>query len=170
MTVSRNIRLARWNRPTEPLTTRNIHWLVGLLEGEGHFGYTRNYHAKYQPDLPKIALRMTDRDVVERAAKIMGGYSVCSVEPSRTSRLVAYTFQVSGRRAAEWMMTLCGSMGIRRRGRIVGILTYWREYAPPKHTLTTCGHSERAHGRGMCHNCYQRWKVRCKAEAKRCAL
>jgi hypothetical protein len=50
---------------TETLSKVDIAWLAGLLEGEGSFMRGK------RKDAPGISLAMTDRDVVERAAKLL---------------------------------------------------------------------------------------------------
>jgi hypothetical protein len=102
---------------------RDIAWLAGLLEGEGCFSWGG--------DCADIALRMTDRDVVDRAHSMMGATQriVQQQRPGQgsiVSRLPDYTFRVSGLRAIAWMMTLYPLMGERRRLRIRGVLGQWK--------------------------------------------
>ena len=88
-------------------------WLAGLLEGEGTFDLHRQ---KY----PRIRLGMTDRDVVGRAASLMGSGIRMSI-PLDGTRTMFHT-EISGARAAEIMRTLLPQMGARRSGKIGQIL------------------------------------------------
>lgn len=88
-------------------------WLSGLLEGEGTFDLHRG---KY----PRIRLGMTDRDVVGRAASLMGARIRMSI-PLDHSKTMFHT-EISGARAAAIMRTLLPYMGARRSGKIGQIL------------------------------------------------
>lgn len=97
---------------------RDIRWLAGLLEGEGCF----LYHSS-----PAIVLNMKDKDVVERAAVILGNRSVrMKTPPAKPQWNQTYTCAVYGARAAGWMMTLYGLMGVRRKDKIKEVLARWR--------------------------------------------
>lgn len=107
-------------------TTKEIAWLAGLLEGEGCF-------VKHPcGNSIRIHLGMTDRDVVERAAKIWGKSVRGPYQPngplSKQGRLYKpmYTTAAGGWVAAAWMMMLYGFMGERRKARIREMLTVWR--------------------------------------------
>lgn len=96
------------------LTSRDdVIWLAGLLEGEGTFDLHRG---KY----PRVRVGMTDRDVVGRAATLMGSRV--------TSRFHKAPFQatwhaeVTGEKAEEIMAAILPHMGSRRSGRIASIL------------------------------------------------
>src|SRR5215472_89670 len=45
-----------------------IPWLAGLLEGEGYFGTVTNWVARKGYRYPRVGIKMTDRDVIERVA------------------------------------------------------------------------------------------------------
>ena len=99
----------------------DIHWLAGLMEGEGCFTIQRTGKG-YIPLL--VVLAMTDIDVVERAAQMIG---VRVRMYQRTSKgKPIYRIQLHGPRAVQWMMTLYGLMGQRRRLRIRELLALWR--------------------------------------------
>lgn len=88
-------------------------WLAGLLEGEGCF-----YR---EGGRPAIAVNMTDRDVVERAAILAGGYRVSEKRaPSDLARRrrPSYRFRVTGPKAVALMRALHPYMGSRRREKI----------------------------------------------------
>lgn len=104
--------------------TTDIHWLAGLLEGEGCFSSTEGY--------PSIMVKMVDRDVIERAQAILrpvvfrnGGNDVRGYGPYDDTRQRQYVAKIAGRRAAGWMMTLYPLMGGRRQARIRNLLAMW---------------------------------------------
>jgi len=106
----------------------NLQWLAGLMEGEGSFTI---HHPKKEKDLgypgaPKIQLKMTDRDVMERAAHIFG---VKLYGPYKNNsagiRKDYYLIQISTTLAVPWMKLLSPSLGERRKSRIFEILEYY---------------------------------------------
>lgn len=101
----------------------DVLWLAGLLEGEGTFDAHRGRY-------PRIRLAMTDRDVVGRAASLMG----CRIRLSLKRAPAAPTFhaELSGPRAAAIMGELLPYMGTRRSARIAEVLAvfHYRTAAP----------------------------------------
>lgn len=99
-------------RPTD------LAWLAGLLEGEGCFtGYTQ----RGGQFTAKVYVKMTDYDVVDRAAHLMG----CkSVRPTKTKdgTKQAWETAIAGKKAGELMRSLQPHMGIRRQARIQELL------------------------------------------------
>jgi len=105
---------------------RNIHWMAGLLEGEGCFGADAKWGT------PIIQLTMTDEDVVKKFAGFFPGGQKIKVRKPNPPRKTAYEYRLVGARAAGLMMTIYPLMGTRRQERILGILREWR-----KHTQRT---------------------------------
>src|ERR1051325_8300115 len=95
--------------------TKDIYWLAGLLEGEGSFIADGRF--------PKIALKMNDRDVVQRAQELLrpkpyraNGNAIKYYEDKTAIPIRKYWFaSISGRRAVGWMLTLYPLMGERRK-------------------------------------------------------
>ena len=94
-------------------TETELAWLAGLLEGEGSFCETR------------IHVAMTDRDVIERAAEILGGQVKEKRQPpGRIEGRAIYVRKplfyciVYGKRAKEAMVKLFSYMGKRRQAQI----------------------------------------------------
>lgn len=107
----------------EPLKMNDLHWLAGLLEGEGSF---YDNHRNYSRSVPTISLAMTDEDVVKRAGKIldrkpMGPYKYTDNQKE------FWRLTCTGRKAAAWMMTLYPTMSQRRQEKIKEILEHWRK-------------------------------------------
>lgn len=100
--------------------TSEIHWLAGLLEGEGSFGLRkmvtkRNGHS-WTYYRPRLQVSMTDKDIVDRAAKLIGltTYKGGVCKSGKQMWMTA----CQGSRAASWMMTLYPLMGQRRQAKI----------------------------------------------------
>ena len=137
------------------VSARDVAWLAGFLEGEGWFGVKGGDTAKRRSI--GIHACSTDHDVLERARKIMQGrMNSKSPQPGRKP---AWELHVYGARAAGWMMTLYGFMGVRRRVRIREALRIWGELGLPARFRATCpqGHPcdgvEMAHGQPRARYC-----------------
>jgi hypothetical protein len=143
------------------LKTGDIHWLAGLLEGEGHFGFYGSKRGdRTVGGSARILLGMSDRDVMERARDLMGFRPLLfRRKPSPLSTRPCWQFSLCGRRAAGWMMLLYPLMGERRREQIRESLVLWRAQRACARPTNLCGHPERPHsGRRMCKSCYCMWK------------
>jgi hypothetical protein len=100
------------------ITSPQIAWLTGLLEGEGSFVMSCRAIT--------IALSMTDRDVVERAASLLGGRVYDgSLGRLRGCRKPQFRTYLKGPGAAAWMMTMYAWLGERRRGQVRQALLKW---------------------------------------------
>jgi hypothetical protein len=109
-------------RPVPEIAASDLHWLAGLLEGEGTF----IAGPPSAPRTPALAISMVDRDVIERVGQLIE--CAVNVIPARRSNWRdAYTTRVRGPRAVEWMERLRPLMGERRREQIDRALA---SYAP----------------------------------------
>lgn len=108
----------------------DLYWLAGLVEGEGCY--------RAQGGALALQIAMTDRDVIERAAKMLS--TRVYVQEKAVPRQRMYATVVSGPRAAGWMMTLYSLMGERRRSKIADCLGQWRA-ATRKRTHCRKGHA-----------------------------
>jgi hypothetical protein len=101
---------------TEPRAMTDIEtaWLAGLLDGEGCFDA--------QGTNPRVRVKMTDLDLVVRAAHSMG--STYYGDPGGLARghRMAWVAQVTGERAAHVMRSVLPHMGARRTEKIVALL------------------------------------------------
>jgi hypothetical protein len=90
-----------------------VHWLAGLLEGEGSFmpGPPSN------PRMPIIALAMNDEDVMTRVGR-MFERKVLSIKPRSARWQASYALRVQGAKAVRWMTVLRPLMGSRRQAQI----------------------------------------------------
>jgi hypothetical protein len=99
-------------------TTNEIYWIAGLLEGEGCFHAQRQFRS-YNV---LIQLAMTDEDVIERAAKILGWKQRKPCRPRAHQHKTVYSVGICGARALGWMQTVYPLMGKRRQAKIRKIL------------------------------------------------
>jgi len=106
------------------LKITDLHWLAGLVEGEGCYRQAKDRRNGKTVGSLQLAIGMTDRDVIERAAKLIGSpvYKYEKLPP----RKPIYQAVVSGQKAAGWMMTLYSLMGERRRAKIAELIPKWR--------------------------------------------
>jgi hypothetical protein len=102
-------------RPVElpPISHQDLHWLAGLLEGEGSFVPG----PPSAPRSPGVQLCMADRDIVDRAGALLGS-AVWVVPSRRAGWRTAYTVRVRGARGVLWMQRLRPLMGTRRQAQI----------------------------------------------------
>ena len=102
---------------------KSIAWLSGLLEGEGSFCITKS-------NSPTITVQMNDKDVVERAATLLGGRVYGPYRHKRGKQLDTphYRAQVHGAPAIGWMLTIFSFLGSRRRAKIRDIVNSWTIY------------------------------------------
>lgn len=95
------------------VSNQDLHWLAGLLEGEGSF------HAgpPSAPRYPVVALQMTDEDVVTRVATLFGR-KVGRWESGHARERPVFLVRITGSKAVAWMTALHPLMGERRRMQI----------------------------------------------------
>ena len=132
-------------------TSEQLHWLAGLLEGEGCFSYAAS---------PTVTVGMTDRDVVERVAvlfkrNVNGPYRYIA-----KNKPVYYT-HIHGAAAVAWMGVLQPLLGQRRQARIVEIIQRWNCAPSKAHRIgkgmTALCHPARIHyAERLCRSCYRK--------------
>lgn len=93
-------------------------WLAGLLDGEGCFDAPRGN--------PRIRVKMTDLDVILRAADVMDASTYGEVDHRRTvtggERSPLMVAQVSGDKAIAVMRAVLPWMGARRAAKITELI------------------------------------------------
>lgn len=124
------------------ISTLDLHWLAGLLEGEGYFGADKDCNTV-------IMLQMNDLDVVARAATLLNGSSaIYQRAPTHGRKKYSYLISVRGSMAAGWMFTLFALLGVRRRGQIVkAIARFKTKRRRPWHIARAWSRAERNDGR-----------------------
>jgi hypothetical protein len=104
-------------RAAGQMTTTQIAWLAGLLEGEGCFRFGGR-------SSPVIQLQMTDVDVIKRVARSLGVEA--KPQPARAGRFgdkVIWRLDIYGDKATEIMRLILPYMGERRTTKIQEVLT-----------------------------------------------
>ena len=91
------------------LTGNQLHWLAGLLEGEGSFVAG----APSEPRIPTLAINMTDVDVLQAVAHLCGS-TVASRQPRPHVKMM-YRTTLCGGSAVALMQLIQPLMGIRRQ-------------------------------------------------------
>lgn len=110
-------------------------WLAGLLEGEGYFaGALKSGRRPYA----KVALKMTDRDIVERAAALMNAPSVNEYDDLRPNCSPTHNTGVGAIKAEKVMRRIRPFMGARRGAKIDSILAMELSHHPRTPRLPTC--------------------------------
>lgn len=130
-----------------------IIWLAGLLEGEGCFG-TSNKNSPY------VHLGMTDRDIIERASKIMLCSSRILTRYKDSDRKTLWQVSAWNTRAIIIMKKVLPYMGERRSSKINEVLKDYElrqsksNFCKRGHDLTL-PHNVRFHKNGyrMCKKC-----------------
>lgn len=97
------------------MTEIELAWLAGLLEGEGCFSYRRDR------DIPVVEVKMTDLDVINRVAMLVGR-TVTPIPPASDRHQPQYRVRTQGDPARELMRALLPHMGRRRSARIEELL------------------------------------------------
>jgi hypothetical protein len=98
-------------------------WLAGIMEGEGSFCFLKN--GKRKSGVIKIQIGMTDRDVIDRVAKLMENAPVYNLR-IRPDRKPAYLVAKTGYAAERIMIFLRPMMGERRKSQIDESLSKWQ--------------------------------------------
>ena len=96
------------------LTEFERHWLAGLFEGEASFLRP----APSSPRCPVVRLQMCDRDVVERAARLIGraAYEAAARHPGHRPTFIT---NIKGRPAVDLMLVLAPLLSEVRRTQVV---------------------------------------------------
>lgn len=99
------------------LSKEDLFWMVGLLEGEGCFAWSKSGRKMW----PKITIDMTDEDVIVRFSSLIERkYFPRPAKPP--NKKAHYVCAIAGTPAAELMNILLPHMGVRRQKKIREIL------------------------------------------------
>src|ERR1700752_4091104 len=99
------------------MTETELHWLAGLLEGEGTFGTVNSWQGGKCYRYPRISVLMSDEDVISRVSKFWD-VKIFAYNPPLPSKKRLYRVTKIGAAAAEIMRILKPLMGIRRQRQI----------------------------------------------------
>jgi hypothetical protein len=102
-----------------------LHWLAGLLEGEGSF--CAGIPAR--PYSPLIIIKMTDEDTISKVASLFKvKYHLSTPERYREKGWKsAYSVRITGKHAVQWMVLLRPLMGKRRQSQIDKAIACYQE-------------------------------------------
>ena len=107
---------------------KDIYWIAGILEGEGCFQasnarYKTKDGWKYRKTpSPTIQLVMTDKDIIERYARLVNQNITTHKPKGKETYKQAYTCTLRGKKALEWMQTVYTLMGNRRKEKIESVI------------------------------------------------
>lgn len=100
------------------MEAKDITYIAGILEGEGHFAFYNT---------PCIKLDMTDRDIVEKVRSVVYKNAVIrTYQPRQSNWKAQYSLCINGSIAIQWMMTLYLLMGSRRKIQIKEAIDKWK--------------------------------------------
>lgn len=95
-----------------------LHWVAGLLEGEGCFTPKSRKLRDRTSFNPLIQVTSTDRDVLERLVSLVGGRIGGPYPTRRETHRPTYQWQFAGERARELMVLVRPLMFERRQKQI----------------------------------------------------
>jgi hypothetical protein len=103
--------------------TFDIYWAAGFLEGEGYFGTSGGGVS------PIVVAKQVQREPLDRLVRIFGGKVKASRNGASTTLYgnnPIWSWQLTGRNAAQVSMTLYTLMSPKRRQSIEQLLVKWR--------------------------------------------
>lgn len=100
------------------MTKNDLHWLAGLLEGEGSFMAYRNTVKGKVYYYPRIVLGMTDEDIVRRVAVLFDSALNNPPYKQQSHHKRRWVTVLTNSRARDLMLLLRPIMGIRRQQQI----------------------------------------------------
>jgi hypothetical protein len=101
------------------ITSIEIAWVAGLLEGEGNFSLQST-------GSPRIKVGMTDLDTIEKFRRITKTTDKKITVTSKDGHKTKYDTAIFGNLAIQWMMTVYSWMGIRRKEKIKDVIEKWK--------------------------------------------
>jgi hypothetical protein len=115
------------------ITTKDIAWAAGFLEGEGCF---RINFKKSSPGYrgPRVTANQVQKEPLERLQKIFGGH--INLVKFRTYKNPIWDWQINGANAIGVMLTIFDFMSPKRKARIKEVIAAWKDgralYGPAK--------------------------------------
>lgn len=105
------------------MTSEEVAWVAGVLEGEGCFDYNRT------PKYPRVRLEMADGDVVERVHALVGCGRISEPTSRNPGRWRATKLLViNGRDNVEPLLVAIRPwLGERRGAKVDELLDTWRD-------------------------------------------
>jgi hypothetical protein len=98
------------------ITTRDLAWTAGFMDGEGHFNFQYT---------PVATAAQNDRELLDRLRGLYGGTVRWDARPKQRNGGI-HSWTVCGQVAAGLMMTLFPMLSQKRRAQIRASLGAWR--------------------------------------------
>jgi len=106
------------------MNSKELHWLAGLLEGEGWFGISKQSVRGKNYENPAISVKMVDADIIYYVKRLAGHGSIGKAD--LPSGKTAYIWRTSGEKAVKLMEELYLILGTRRQGQINLVFESWK--------------------------------------------
>lgn len=107
-------------------TVKDLGYLAGIIDGEGCL-QLRDNHNKGRRFYPRITVKMTDLDVLQKCQRITGAGNIRPIKNVPLGYKPQWSWTVEkGRDASAILMTIYSMMSARRQEKIVEILRGWR--------------------------------------------
>lgn len=110
--------------PVITISDTDLHWLAGIIEGEGCFTLSGNKYCQ-----PTIKIGMTDHDIMLKVHKLLSCGTICE-RKSNNGYKTQWIVRVYSKDAVEWMNILYPLMGSRRKLAIEEVLSKTRWKSP----------------------------------------
>lgn len=117
----------------------DIAWLAGIIEGEATLGFHHSREKTRDKRLPEISVKMTDKDIMQRIAKLLGAKLYGPYIQTMKKRFPnqfghyksVYHVVFRGKKAIGLLFTIYTFLGERRRERAQELITQWKAGAKP---------------------------------------
>jgi len=101
------------------MTSEEIAWLAGIIEGEGYFGI---YKGQWKPGIARLQIGMTDRDVIEKIANLLN--TTVSINNRGKKKTCYFTSLARRRDLKRLLISILPYMGNRRSSKIHELLEH----------------------------------------------
>lgn len=113
-----------------------IAWFAGLMEGDGTFQMAQNGSKNKSSVTPRMRISMLDRDIIERAAKILK--STITTYPTPKGNKMMFSASSAKASIVEPLLkSMYPYMGERRKEQINKMLTYYNNRRLPSQMSNT---------------------------------
>ena len=107
------------------MTSRDLEWAAGFLEGEGCFGIYSNKGQRARSRMPRISAVQIADETLMRLKTLFGGHVQLRSAQRPTSQNY-YAWVIQGARAIGVMMTLYTLLSAKRKAKIKEISAEWK--------------------------------------------
>src|SRR3990167_9308464 len=125
------------------VSTIDLAWTAGFIEGEGSFGFRKIRPRGNPSGQPDVVAVQVQREPLEKLQRLFGGWLYVNKKVRPPSRSPLWRWGITGPRAIGVMYSLYPLMSSRRRKQIVSVVSEWRKL-PGRYTAqrakTHCEH------------------------------